>query len=422
MNKEEKSKIKYEKLRVLKYNSGFDVDAELSLRKNPYNTIFPEFSINPFFSGEVLPQKEYELFCNNIEEIRTLNEKIIDMSSSLEDIASNIPGGVHNSVIRKIIVNEIQSTNDIEGVKSTKEELRSAMDLGIEGKGAKFYKIVNMYTSILEYDYSNAVDIDNVHVIREIYDNLFKDSNTVDEYVDGDLFRSETTYIQKNNKIIHKGVNPDRINECMERLVGFMKRKDVPFLMKACISHYMIEYIHPFYDGNGRLGRFLMSVYLKRKLDIYSALSISYGINQNRGKYKKLFTEVTKISNYGELTHFVLGLFDLIYDGQKSIKRYLENSLNRLDTIGKNITDLASDGVITSDESNILYLYAQIYTFNEHDTIKDGDVVNIYRGNVYSKTEITNIIKSLEKKGYLVLLSKRPKVHEISKEIKLLIE
>ena len=48
----------------------------------------------------------------------------------------------------------------------------------------------------------------------------------------------------------------------IEDLIQFMNIKDIPFLVKASIVHFFFEYIHPFYDGNGRFGRYLLSLYL----------------------------------------------------------------------------------------------------------------------------------------------------------------
>lgn len=266
------------------------------------------------------------------------------------------------------------------------------------------------------------MSIDKIKDLREIYDSLFKDSDSIEEYVEGELFRESSNYIYKNNKKIHSGIHESRINESMEKLVDFMNRKDIPFLIKMCMTHYIIEYIHPFYDGNGRLGRFLMSSYLKRKLDKYSAMSISYSISQNKGKYEKLFIEVISKNNYGELTHFVSGLLNLVYEGQNSIKYLLELSINKMKNIENIINDMVTNGEISEGESNILFLYAQVHAFNEYENISDNEVIKIYSEKGYKKTQVKRIIELLEEKEYLSLKKRKPKVHEISKEMKMLLD
>ena len=85
-----------------------------------------------------------------------------------------------------------------------------------------------------------------------------------------------------------------------------MNRKDIPFLVKASISHFFFEYIHPFYDGNGRFGRYLLSLYLARKLDILTAFSVSYWISKNLDDYYKSFVEVEDVNNYENIVKWVI--------------------------------------------------------------------------------------------------------------------
>ncbi|WP_254557063.1 Fic family protein, partial [Salmonella enterica] len=76
----------------------------------------------------------------------------------------------------------------------------------------------------------------------------------------------------------------DTIKNRLEDLVKFMNRDDIPTYEKAFISHFYFENTHPFYDGNGRTGRFILCSYLARKLDYLSAVGVSVAILENRSK------------------------------------------------------------------------------------------------------------------------------------------
>ncbi|WP_375543883.1 Fic family protein [Helcococcus kunzii] len=93
---------------------------------------------------------------------------------------------------------------------------------------------------------------------------------------------------------VHVGdSNEEEITEDLTKLLSYMNEEDESDIIKAIVSHYIFEYIHLFYNGNGRLGRYLLSSYLAYKLDPFSALSISEAIKNNKNKYGDIFSEVT---------------------------------------------------------------------------------------------------------------------------------
>ena len=130
-----------------------------------------------------------------------------------------------------------------------------------------------------------------------------------------------------------------------------MNSKDYPFLEKCIISHYYLEYIHPFYDGNGRLGRFIISSYLARKLDLFTGVSISNSINKNREKYYDALLEVSNPRNQGEVTHLIEDLLEIILEGQNNSLNQLKEAtakMNVLDDYLKSVKD------IKGNEKNVL--------------------------------------------------------------------
>lgn len=410
---------KYQPLRILSYTPNFDLESELQLRKNKYNTIFVDYEISPMRRGEAIANVKYELFCNPIEEIRIQNEQILKNSMEIRDLSDRLPGIAKDAILKKVLVNEIQSTNEIEGVKSSRKEIRTAMRLE-EGKHSRLFKIVEMYLKILESEFR---EIHSPEDVRKIYDELFADSYTIDHEIDGELFRQESVFVNKGMKKLHSGIYGEKnIIRAIEQLIDFMNRKDVPFLLKACISHFILEYIHPFYDGNGRLGRFFLSSYLKKKLDVFSAISVSYEINRMRSKYNKLFEEVSAYKNYGEVTHFVLGMMEIIEQGQCDIKELLERSLQKIQYLDRQMKKYED---LEESEQHILYFYMQINAFNEEEDIEDKRILSFFNSAAEKKLsnrKFREIMEDLVKKGYLVQVKQRPIVHELSGWMKAEIE
>ena len=97
------------------------------------------------------------------------------------------------------------------------------------------------------------------------------------------------------------------INNYITNLFEYISSKVSNSLVKIILSHYQLEAIHPFFDGNGRVGRVLMSLQLvmERKLQ-YPILFISGYILQNKSTYYELFREIQEKGNWNDWIIFHL--------------------------------------------------------------------------------------------------------------------
>ena len=230
---------------------------------------------------------------------------------------------------------------------------------------------------------------------------LFEDFEKSGNYkLDGKYFRKDTVKIINSvGKTIHIGINGEEaIEKNMEDLIQFMNRKDIPFLVKASISHFFFEYIHPFYYGNGRFGRYLLSSYLARKLDILTAFSVSYSISKNLDDYYKSFVEVEDVNNYGEITFFVENILKTIKSGQEMIIELLNDSVMKFKHSMEILNELTKD--LSEKENIILQIYLQNYLFNDFEEITNVELSYII-GDLTQQT-INKYTEELEKKGYLI--------------------
>lgn len=94
--------------------------------------------------------------------------------------------------------------------------------------------------------------------------------------------------------------------------------------MQAIVGHFMLEYTHPFYDGNGRLGRFLLAFRLLDVLSAPTAMSLSHQFSVQRAKYYSAFQQAEQSLNRGEVTFFVKAIADLIGDAQLELEESLD--------------------------------------------------------------------------------------------------
>ena len=408
---------KYEKLLKLYYKKK-NIDEEYIKRIENPATLITELKINPMKKGNKILDKEYSLFYVNLLEHTLLQEKIVKNSNKINYISNRLPTIAIKEIIMKILSNELYKTNKIEGIETVKSEIHSSLkdDRTSNKKSNKLDGIIKKYKDIMENNFEDTEHIDNLSSFRKIYDEMFEDFEKSGNYkLDGKYFRKDTVKIINGlGNIIHIGVNGEEaIEKNIESLIEFMNIKDIPFLVKASISHFFFEYIHPFYDGNGRFGRYLLSLYLARKLDNLTAFSVSYSISRNLDDYYKSFVEVEDVTNYGEITFFVENILKTIKNGQEMIIELLNDSVMRFKHSMEILDELTKE--LSEKENIILQIYLQNYLFNDFEELTNVELTSII-GDLTQQT-INKYTQELEKKGYLVKIKQRPLTYALSEKI-----
>lgn len=408
---------KYENLIKLYYKKQNIEDEYTKRIKNP-TTFITDLKINPIKRGNKILDKEYNLFYVNLMEHTLLQEIIIKNSNQINLISNELPQIAIKDIIIKILSNELYKTNKIEGIEAVKSEIYTSLkdNKKLNNKSNKLDGIIKKYKDIMEKNFKDTQHIDSLSSFRKTYDEMFEDFEKSGNYkLDGKYFRKDTVKVINGlGKTIHIGINGEEaIKKNMENLIQFMNKKDIPFLVKASISHFFFEYIHPFYDGNGRFGRYLLSLYLARKLDILTAFSLSYSISKNLDDYYKSFVEVEDVNNYGEITFFVENILETIKSGQEMIIELLSDSIMKFNhsmEILKEITKKLSE-----KENIMLQIYLQNYLFNDFEEITNAELSYII-GDLTQQT-INKYTQELENKGYLVKIKQRPLTYTLSDKI-----
>ena len=410
---------KYENLIKLYYKKQNIEEEYIKRIENP-STFITDLKINPIKRGNKIFEKEYNLFYVNLLEHTLLQEKIMENSEKIISLSNpnKFSQIAIKEIINKILSNELDKTNKIEGIETIKSEIYYSLkdDKKSSKKNNKLEGIVKKYKDIMEKNFKDTQHIDNLSSFRKIYDEMFEGFEKSGNYkLDGKYFRKNTVKVINGlGNTIHIGVNGEEaIEKNIEDLIQFMNRKDIPFLIKASISHFFFEYIHPFYDGNGRFGRYLLSLYLARKLDILTAFSVSYSISKNLDDYYKSFVEVEDVNNYGEITFFVENILKTIKNGQEMIIELLNDSVMRFKHSMEILDELTKE--LSEKENIILQIYLQNYLFNDFEELTNVELTSII-GDLTQQT-INKYTQELEKKGYLVKIKQRPLTYSLSEKI-----
>jgi len=132
-------------------------------------------------------------------------------------------------------------------------------------------------------------------------------------------FRTGAVGVFKEGQVSHVGPPAKQVPRLVQNLFSFLKmEKQTPWLIKACVFHYELEFIHPFEDGNGRMGRLWQQTLLMKQSPLFEFISVETLIHKKKKQYYKVLEQCDR---EGELTAFIEFSLDLIFESLKNFQK-----------------------------------------------------------------------------------------------------
>lgn len=287
-------------------------------------------------------------------------------AARLKEMVRRLPNVAHRFYQRNCLIDEVKLSLDLEGVRSTRKEISQLLDADSrsEEKARRLFGMVRKYEKLL--DARNEVDLGGCAQIRQLYDELVRSEIAEEDLPDGRCFRNgPVSVVSATDKEKHQGLAPpeENIIRHMELALGLIENEKIPPLIAIALLHYFIGYIHPFYDGNGRLSRFISSYLLMRDFDELTALRLSYAIKDQKGKYYDAFDLVNDPKNKGDTTPFILMFLEIVLAAEESLIAKLDRGLEKLSFYLNLIGVLAQE--LGSDKMELLYVLIQNEMFGD---------------------------------------------------------
>ena len=373
--------MSYESLGKIYYKNNDKYEDIYQSRFNSEFTIKFDFNIG-----------EHQSFLVINNDILTLVSTIMKNDKNLSKASLGLPPIALKYFLKRCLIDEIQITNEIEGVRSTKREIRALVDTKEKSKEKKrLYGLVQKYKLLLS---DITFSLDTCEDIRTLYDEFVLaevERENVKNIPDGKIFRKDMVeIISPSQKVIHKGVFPEeKIIDLLTKALNVLKVIDINPLVKIALFHYMFGYIHPFYDGNGRVSRFISSYLLNKELEKMVGFSLSKSIKNKISKYYDIFKITNEQKNKGDMTPFVIGFLELINDGVENLYNVIESKKEQLDFYQKIINGYADDN---KSVINILYILVQNALFDDEGL----DVVRLSQITKLSDSSIRAKLKDLK--------------------------
>ena len=220
-------------------------------------------------------------------------------------------------------IKSIQSSLEIEGNTLTVEQITDIINnkrvLAPQKDIIEVKNAIELYSKLNEF---NAYDIDSLCRAHGIL------MNTLIE--NAGQFRRTAVGIVKGDNVTHIAPPGDIVYPLMKDLFDYLKNDKDILLIRSCVFHYEFEFIHPFVDGNGRMGRLWQTVILKDYSPVFEYLPIESLIKERQQDY---YDVQGKSDNQGNSTGFIEFMLEIINIALEDLLRSQNHTLTSTDRI-----------------------------------------------------------------------------------------
>jgi Fic family protein len=206
-------------------------------------------------------------------------------------------------------IQTIHASLSIEGNTLTQEQITALVEnkriIGPTKDVQEVMNAIRVYDQLSSFDPNSSKSFLKAHGI--LMHNLIPDSGK---------FRNTGVGIMAGNRIAHLAPPADNVPHLMNELFGFLKTsKEIP-LIKSCVFHYEMEFIHPFIDGNGRMGRLWQTLILMSDYPVFEFIPFENVIHQTQNEY---YAALAQSDSSGSSTPFITYMLQVIDDALNQI-------------------------------------------------------------------------------------------------------
>ncbi len=210
---------------------------------------------------------------------------------------------------RKNRIKTIQSSLEIEGNSLSLDQVAAIIDnKRIIAPGKDILEVKNAikaYNSFESFNPTSLISFCKAHEI--LMTGLIENAGKI---------RTKSVGIIKGSTVTHVAPPGNIVRSLVKDLFSYLKTDpDLP-LIKSCVFHYEIEFIHPFLDGNGRIGRLWQTLILRKYSPVFEFLPIESLIKSRQSEYYKILGDS---DNIGDSTGFIEFLLQIIYESLEEL-------------------------------------------------------------------------------------------------------
>ena len=328
------------------YISMRKIKMDLNLRKNEAreyeNRIYSPSAV--VFDIQV---HGYPLFVMLTPALLSTVVSIYKKSGQLSRLQAELPDIAVSWYMKRLLVDEIKLTNDMENVHSTRKEVKeaveSARNFSVPPRMVRFFGMAEKYGSLIRGDVAKMSTCQDVRILYDAFVAQEVAAEDEKDRPDGEIFRKGSVFVQdsRGNRI-HEGLHPEsRIIDAMERALSLLGNSSYDLLIRIAVFHYLFGYIHPFYNGNGRLSRYISSMLLCGELGTLAGLRLSFVVKNHKKQYDRLFKDANDPHSSGDMTDFVFAFCGYVEEALSDMIETLREGRTTIDSVSRAISGVS---------------------------------------------------------------------------------
>ena len=312
----------------------------------------------------------YDITPNILKLIRSISEKIGEVNATYLNKQSP-------QLRKQNRIKTIHSSLQIEGNTLTEEQITALIEnkrvIGPEKDVIEVINAIKVYEKLKDFNYSSDKSFLKAHL--ELMKGLIDSAGK---------YRKQAVGIVKGTKVEHIAPPHDNVPYLMKDLFEYLKDSEELTLIKSCVFHYEMEFIHPFLDGNGRMGRLWQTLILRSEYPVFEFLPFETLISQTQNEYYNALALSDKVGKSTVFIEYMLGVID---ESLKSLLNYNNRILKDIDRLDHFITL----GIKEFTRKEYMNIFKDISSATASRDLKKGVALNLFE-----------IVGTLNKTKYLM--------------------
>lgn len=234
----------------------------------------------------------------------TILKLITSISEKIGEVNANFLNRPSPKLRIQNRIKTIHSSLKIEGNTLNEEQITALLEnkrvIGPKKDIVEVLNAIEIYEHLGHYIPSNEKSFLRAH--RILMENLIEDAGK---------YRNQSVGVVKGSKVEHLAPPYENVPFLMKDLFHYLKNSDEIELIKGCVFHYEMEFIHPFLDGNGRMGRLWQTLILMEKYPVFEFLPFETLISNDQEKYYKALAESDKSGRSTKFIEYMLNIIDI---------------------------------------------------------------------------------------------------------------